>query len=352
MSRPAGPAPGAASTALARARVAVVVPARNEEARIAACLAALSRQRLPGGALPAVFVIANDCTDATVPLARALAGPGQRVVACTAGTGGVGRARNIGLEVARECCPELRLLLTTDADCITAPGWAAALADALTRAPAACGAILPAAEPLTPVSHPDPLELRYALLTRRFHLLLGRHAPGEAHDMDIGGANMGFRVAELSALGGFPELPSGEDRALAARFRQAGHRVLRVPEARVHASCRSDGRAPGGMAEGIRARLSGAQAPFDSALRPFAQMLGEGEATALGLRLTAREAGRSLPALEACVARLSALGSAEERREHVRRLAAGQAGLPAMAGPHGGMQLPSGLPGTMRAARR
>ncbi|MHA6346879.1 glycosyltransferase family 2 protein [Roseivivax sp. CAU 1761] len=314
-------------------RLAVVIPARNEAQRITRCLAALAAQEDRAALGLGVFVVANGCTDETAPVARAalhrLGLPG-RVLTRRVGKGGVGRARDLGVQAARAACPALDIVLTSDADCVADPAWAARMAAALTTAPAACGRILGAADDLEATGGDYPpieVESRYARQTRRLLELLDLRRPGEVHDMQVGGANMGFRPEILAAVGGVPHLPSQEDRTLVARLRGAGHRVAWVPRAVVHASCRRDGRAPGGMAETLRLRRGAEDDPLDSSLRPFERLLLELVApdclTTAPPRLTVAQARADLPRLDACVHRLRALPPGEPRWTMLRALAGG-----------------------------
>ncbi|MGK7753089.1 glycosyltransferase family A protein [Roseovarius sp. C03] len=101
---------------------AIVIPARNEEKRIAHCLNALAEQC---SARVVVIVVVNNSTDSTVARARDAAlrlGLDLRVLQRRLEPHeGVGTARRIGCDHALQHVPALRYLLTTDADCIVAP---------------------------------------------------------------------------------------------------------------------------------------------------------------------------------------------------------------------------------------
>jgi hypothetical protein len=64
----------------------------------------------------------------------------------------------------------------------------------------------------------------------------------------VHGANLGFSAAAYLAAGGFPALAHDEDRALVARVRGAGRRVVTDGGCPVRTSARPDGRAPHGFA--------------------------------------------------------------------------------------------------------
>ena len=61
------------------------------------------------------------------------------------------------------------------------------------------------------------------------------------------GANLGFRASAYLAAGGFPALPTAEDRALVAELAAAGARVLRTRALPVTTSARREARAPHGF---------------------------------------------------------------------------------------------------------
>ncbi len=251
---------------------AVVIPARNEERRIAACLAALDPQ-IGGDAR--VVLVANDCTDRTVAVARA-AIPDTRlvIVDCVHLPGqGVGRARRTGSLLAMAAWPGLATVMTTDADCIVAADWVAANLRHLACVDAVCGAVDPIPEETSVLEGMPAVEGHneaiYADLVRRFY---HHHAPEACnpypHHGEAAGASLSLRVPGLVAAGGFPDLLTGEDRHLVRELRRAGMSVRHAGDVRVQASCRLTGRAPGGMANALRVRLAGTDYLIDDGLPP------------------------------------------------------------------------------------
>ena len=63
----------------------------------------------------------------------------------------------------------------------------------------------------------------------------------------VHGANLGFTARAYAAVGGFPALRTGEDRALVAALQARGYRVLRSAAAPVATSSRVKYRAPAGF---------------------------------------------------------------------------------------------------------
>jgi hypothetical protein len=142
------------------------------------------------------------------------------------------------------------VLLTTDADSVPAAGWIAHSLAALGAADVVAGRIIrrPGACALQ-----DRIECYYdrmAALRRQ----LDPVPWDSAHPHHFtGGANLGFRATAYDALGGFLELPSGEDARIVDDAARLGLRVRRDRASIVHTSSRRVGRAIGGLATHLRA---------------------------------------------------------------------------------------------------
>ncbi|MBN1826682.1 MAG: glycosyltransferase [Candidatus Eisenbacteria bacterium] len=101
--------------------VSVVIPARNEEARIGRTVRAALEQRPEGTELEAI-VVDDGSTDGTI---REAERAGARVVGAGARAGGgPAAARNRGAEASRG-----DPILFLDADCVPEPGWLRAMLD-------------------------------------------------------------------------------------------------------------------------------------------------------------------------------------------------------------------------------
>lgn len=236
----------------------VVIPARNEAARIASCLGALGRQGAD------LLVVANNCTDATAQIAAA---HGAAVLDCHIAAGGVGAARRLGLAEAMRMAAgegtDLRAVLTSDADCLVAPDWLEAnLRHLDAGAAAVCGWVLPIAEEhaLLP-----PLLLHRAALEDRFldlKVALELRLTGSAGHERTPGASLAFQPEAYTAAGGFDPVPAHEDRAIILRLKALGLPVVHARDVVVRASCRLEGRAPEGMAAALRERATDPDAPL------------------------------------------------------------------------------------------
>jgi glycosyltransferase involved in cell wall biosynthesis len=190
-------------------RVSVVIPARNAEAMIGRTVAAVVSQELNGGF--EVVVVDDGSTDATAKTARAA---GARVVSNPTPLGPAD-ARNAG--VAASSAP---LIAFTDADCVPAPGWLRAGAEALEHADLVQGRVEP--EPGVPVGPFD-------------HVITVREETGLYET-----ANLFVRRESFDRVGGFRPFidPSdghfGEDLVFGWEVRRAGGRSAFAPDALVH----------------------------------------------------------------------------------------------------------------------
>ena len=255
---------------------AIVIPARNEERRIAACLGAILPQMDDG---IRIVLVANNCTDRTVDVARGTVADHRLKILDTVQQPGqgVGEARRTGCLCAAALWPEAEAILTTDADCIVGADWIQGNHAHLREVDAVCGAVDPIAEE-TGVLAGMPAEegwneAVYADLVRRFYAV---HAPEPCnpypHHGEAAGASLGLRAEALHRAGGFADMRTGEDRALIRAMRGHGMRVRHVSDVRVAASCRLTGRAPGGMANALRVRLAGTDYLVDECLPAVAEL--------------------------------------------------------------------------------
>ncbi|MBU8537834.1 glycosyltransferase [Falsiroseomonas tokyonensis] len=281
-------------------RLVIAIPARDEAAQLPACLAALAVQQGVAAADVAVLVMANNCTDDTAGLARALAPrlPFRLEVGecrLPPGRAHAGGARRAAMEAGAALFgadpPQGALLFSTDADGRATPGWIAAnLAAFAAGADAVAGTYAPDPEEAAllpaPMRRREALESGYAALLEEMASLVDAdpHDPWPRHAVHSG-ASIALRLSAYEAVGGLPEVPVGEDRALFAALQRAGLRVRHSPAARVIVSCRLQGRALGGMADTLRRRLAEPEAPADERLEP---------ALAALLRLRCRNALRRL----------------------------------------------------------
>ncbi|PRY68990.1 glycosyl transferase family 2 [Glaciihabitans tibetensis] len=231
--------------------VAVVIPARNEEALVSRALHAVRRaareaQAQLGVRAPQIelVLVADDCVDATVALAREVLG--VRVHEIQSAT--VGAARAAGVELALESLLVTRSIpvervwiANTDADSVVPPHWILDQIEIASRGvDVMVGTVRPDFDDLTAdqVAH-----------------WLATHTPGQPNG-HVHGANLGVRANVYLAAGGFHGQPEHEDVDLVARVRQHGARLLAADSCEVFTSGRQIGRTPGGYAQFLRTAVS------------------------------------------------------------------------------------------------
>ena len=214
----------------------VVVPAHNEQDLLPSCLASLRRAARAARGTPVHLVVVADASrDRTDRVARR---GGATVVTTDARSVGAARAAGVR-EVLRRTAhldPADVWLATTDADTLVPPCWLREQARYANRGwDAVAGTIRIAA---WSGHQPGTRSL--------FHSRYGRGTGPHSH---VHGANLGFRAAAYLRAGGFPDVPTGEDRALVAALAAAGSQVLRTRALTVLTSARRDSRAPHGFAD-------------------------------------------------------------------------------------------------------
>jgi hypothetical protein len=225
--------------------VAVIVPAADEQERIAACLAAIdeARRRLLASDLGVhtvdVTVVLDACVDETPAIVDSFVTAGH-VNAITTVARCVGAARRLGAEaaIAAAGSPERLWLANTDADSTVPADWLTGMvAAANAGTQVVLGTVLPGAG--------LSAALRAAWLAPH-HL-----KDGHPH---VHGANLGISADTYTALGGWNgDLACDEDVDLAKRAAAAGDlRMLRTASIPVLTSVRLAGRAPNGFSSYMR----------------------------------------------------------------------------------------------------
>jgi glycosyltransferase involved in cell wall biosynthesis len=173
-----GRAPRAAPSTLKqvigeRLSLSVIIPARNEERVLGACLEALDVQSDP---VDEIIVIDNDSTDSTAAVARSYAD----VVVVPEPRHGITYARNTGFDAATSA-----LIARIDADTIVTPGWARAIRRAFATAPDLAGLTGPAG--FTRLSSGDRVVGRaaYGLFRAVHQVMIGEGPVMYGHNMAL-----------------------------------------------------------------------------------------------------------------------------------------------------------------------
>lgn len=215
--------------------IGVIVPAHNEEALLAPCLAALiaaSRHEDLAGETVRIVVVLDDCDDFSGAIARAY---GVETLALKVRNVGIGRSTGADFLLADGA----RWLAFTDADSRVSRGWL--VAQLSLEADAVCGSI--AVDDWT--AHPHSV--------REYFRKTYVDADGHRH---IHGANLGVSADAYRRAGGFPPLTCSEDVALVDRLIAIGARIAWSAAPRVITSARAAARARGGFGDTLAAWAS------------------------------------------------------------------------------------------------
>jgi glycosyltransferase involved in cell wall biosynthesis len=212
--------------------IGVIVPAHNEEALLAPCLAALiaaSRHEELAGETVRIVVVLDACDDFTGAIALAY---GVETLTLKARNVGVARAAGADFLLAAGA----RWLAFTDADSRVSSGWL--VAQLSLDADAVCGSI--AVDDWT--AHPHSV--------REYFRKTYVDADGHRH---VHGANLGVSADAYRRAGGFPPLKCSEDVALVDRLIAIGAHIAWSAAPRVITSARAAARARGGFGDTLAA---------------------------------------------------------------------------------------------------
>jgi len=210
-------------------RIAVVIPARDEEETLEACIASVEDAADRVGVAVDVVLVLDACTDGSAEVAARH--PGVRTASVAFRNVGRSRAHGVELAVAANDAHGLWLAFT-DADSRVPRGWLAEHLRAAARADAYIGAVVPVLNDLDPV---------------RRRVWVDGHPPGATLG-HVHGANLGMRASAYRTAGGFAPLDTAEDVDLAERLRASGAVILSSEREPVVTSARLNGRAPRGYA--------------------------------------------------------------------------------------------------------
>jgi glycosyltransferase involved in cell wall biosynthesis len=186
--------------------VSVVIPAFNEEHRIAACLHSLARQDTDR--LYEVVLVDNNCTDRTLEVARAsMAGLNLRIV--HESRQGRGAARKAGFEAARAA-----ILCSADADTRYPRDWLRTLVHALNRPHTVAASTSARIDDLAPWQN-LAFNLSQPVAMWCYRLVFGHHC--------LSGFSFVVLRSVYEAAGGFDaELNADEDADLSRRVARFG----------------------------------------------------------------------------------------------------------------------------------
>jgi glucosyl-3-phosphoglycerate synthase len=300
-------------------RAVVVVPARDEEAVIGACLQGLACQREIAAEEYEVILVLDGCRDETAERVAALAEERTRLrlhTVALARPQGVGRARRLGMDLACERLlgvgrPE-GLIASTDADTIVAPDWLACQLELVGRGARAIGGHVELAAPARSVLAPEALIARERGARARMRTVLAESLSAEAAEHhQFSGASLALTADTYRCCGGLPVRAALEDEALERALRARGVPILRSRRVRVQTSARTAGRAPRGLAHDLASADWRARRSYTSAEFTLSRLLEVKSAT-VALVLPAREVAETIGPIAATAARLRDAGLLDE----------------------------------------
>jgi cellulose synthase/poly-beta-1,6-N-acetylglucosamine synthase-like glycosyltransferase len=226
--------------------IGVIVPARNEEATIRRCIQCIIAAADHIGRADSLWivVVADACSDATARLAQRQLGTLGRVLKCNVRSAGA--ARRLGVEAVLEhfhgVDPHSIWLANTDADTCVPVDWIdihLALADDGVTGVAGIVQL-----------NTDGCAKAHEIYRSTYHLQSdGSHA-------HVHGANIAVRADAYLDVGGWRDLALSEDHCLWGRLRSRGWRVSSPVSSVVATSARLIGRARGGFADTLEARVN------------------------------------------------------------------------------------------------
>jgi len=240
--------------------VSIVIACRDAVLTLGVQLAALSRQECPVSWN--VVISDNGSTDGTLALARSFADrlPELTIVDSSDRTG-AGHARNVGSRAT-----SAPLLVFCDADDEAAPGWLAAMVQALQRHEFVAGRFEAEKLNSTTARRSRPLQQSSGLQSSPF-------GPDLPH---AGAGNLGIRRDVFLRNGGFdPVVGCLEDTDLCWRIQLAGTPLVFAPDAVMHVRLRSSlrtmwsqGRAYGAASALLTHRYAAVEHPRPPAVAP------------------------------------------------------------------------------------
>ncbi len=224
--------------------VGVVIPAQNEEGTIEACIeSVLESLRLADLRESWVVVVADQCTDRTVDRARGALGSAGQVLEVNWASAGAARREGAArvLDRWRDVDPARIWLANTDADSYVSRDWIRiqlCLAD----------------QGVTAVAGIVHLDVGGSVAAHKIYQETYSIGAEGTHS-HVHGANLSVRADAYEDVGGWSNLALAEDHCLWARLRRRGWRVSSPVSSFVITSARLLGRAKGGFADTLRARV-------------------------------------------------------------------------------------------------
>lgn len=255
---------------LAHLSPVVAVPARNEAQRLPHLLRALNGQQrwTDGPAILPVVLVLNNTTDDSAAIVRSLMASLSRIAihmverSFAPEAAHVGSARRLAMETAAGIIGSNSAILTTDADAIPAEDWVERNLLALANGADIVGGRI-VGDPEEEAHLGRGFQRRaakyaqYANLCDELASIIDpvSHDPWPRHQDHTGGS-IAVRGDVYTAVGGMPALPFREDIGFVSTVLRAGYRLVHPMAVTVTVSARTEGRAPGGMADCVKSWLA------------------------------------------------------------------------------------------------
>ena len=224
--------------------VAVVIPAQNEQTTIERCIRSVLVALAKAGVGHWVVVVADDCTDETVERARSALGSAGEVVEVNVQSAGAARREGVSRALRHwKNLDQSRIwLANTDADTCVNDDWIAVQLVFADQGVTAVAGIVHLEAGGSAVAH-EVYKATY-LVSRE-----GTHT-------HVHGANLSVRADAYEDVGGWSNLALAEDHCLWKRLRGRGWPVSSTVSSVVTTSSRLRGRAKGGFADTLGARVA------------------------------------------------------------------------------------------------
>jgi glycosyltransferase involved in cell wall biosynthesis len=324
--------------------IVVVVPARDEAARIGACLLALAVQRGVSHERYEVIVVLDGCRDGTAEAVRdaAVCAPALRLHAIALPTSqGVGRARRCGMDLACERLERVGspsgLIASTDADSVVAPDWLSCQLGLAHAGARAIGGHIELQRHESDALAGEALRERERRGVERMRTVLAQGSAGGtvatvAEHHQFSGASLALTAETYRRCGGLPVRAALEDEALEHELRARGVPIHRSLEVKVRTSARTDGRAPRGLARDLAREDWRVRRSYSAEQFPLGRLLAA-KRCSIALVLPAREVAATIAPIAHHAARMRRAGLLDEvlvvdaaSRDGSARIA-GEAGL-------------------------
>ncbi len=236
-------------------QISVVVPARNEEALVGSCLAALAEQEGISTQEYEVLLVLDQCTDATEVRALEVAAeyPDLRLYLLEGPGRGAGHARRVGMEEAYARLlssgrPD-GLIASTDADTVVAEDWLSAQLETASQGARAIGGHIELRDDAD--LPPGVVGWRAEQGRLRQRELLAVGDPVQAEHWQFSGASLALTAATYAKIGGLKPRAALEDEYLERALARCGVPIERPLAVRVATSARLVGRAKRGLARDL-----------------------------------------------------------------------------------------------------